>query len=124
MSADRPVYWLKLRPLPGPIPDGVRLRRLLKRLLRAYGLEFLGFEENTVSRCKSCGALIRWAKTESGKNIPLNPEPVLGGNIALTPAGEAVVLNTETVEQERAAGRPCYVSHFADCPAAAQHRNR
>lgn len=38
MTADRPIYVLTLRPLPGPIPDAIRLRRLLKLLLRALGL--------------------------------------------------------------------------------------
>jgi len=41
----RPDYRLTLRPLPGAAPAVVRLRRLLKSLLRAYGFRALAVEE-------------------------------------------------------------------------------
>ena len=36
-----------------------------------------------MSRCRSCGAEVVWSKTENDRNIPLDPEPVLGGNVIL-----------------------------------------
>jgi hypothetical protein len=41
----RPVYRLTLRPEPGDVPEMARLRRLLKALLRGYGLRCLSIEE-------------------------------------------------------------------------------
>jgi hypothetical protein len=70
-----------------------------------------------VSVCKSCGAQIRWAKTEAGKTIPLDPEPTLNGNVVLDHAGVAHV-------RHAGVGGARYVSHFATCPFAKQHRRR
>jgi hypothetical protein len=36
---------LTLRPQPGPVPPWPRLRKLLKRLLRGYGLRCVALEE-------------------------------------------------------------------------------
>ena len=97
-----------------------------------------------MSECKSCGAHIRWAKTESGKAIPVNPvlepgpkkgeaktrlslrlqkaipvNPVLepGGNIEFDNDGTArVVQPLPDVAR--------FVSHFATCPHASSHRRR
>lgn len=71
-----------------------------------------------MSRCRSCAAEIIWAHTEKGKRIPLDAEPVEGGNIELrdgiaTIYGQAI-FGTEAL----------YVSHFATCPDAAEHRSR
>jgi hypothetical protein len=59
--------------------------------------------------CKSCGAAIVWAQTESGRRMPLDAEPerrfVLAG-----------------VEPTIARSVPTYVSHFATCPQADEHR--
>jgi hypothetical protein len=33
------------------------------------------------NRCRSCDAPITWAVTRKGRRIPLDPEPVAGGNI-------------------------------------------
>jgi hypothetical protein len=46
--ADRnpqPLFHLTLRPLPDRTPATVRLRRLLKILLRAYGFRVLGLRQ-------------------------------------------------------------------------------
>jgi hypothetical protein len=62
----------------------------------------------TPGKCKSCGAEILWVETPGGRSMPLNPTPekriVLG-----VKTGEAHVLDT-------------YVSHFASCPQADEHR--
>lgn len=69
------------------------------------------------SRCKTCGAAIRWAKTNAGKPIPLDLEPVATGNLVLTSTGIALPLSWELP-----GGEPRYVSHFATCPDADAHR--
>ena len=65
------------------------------------------------SRCSSCGASIRWARTEKGKAIPVDPEPVTDGNLIVDEAGVARVVG---------AGKGTHRSHFASCPEASQHR--
>ncbi len=71
--------------------------------------------------CRSCGASIMWAVTSKGrKPIPLNPEPVEGGNIVLHRGLAIIEKNGERFGD----GEPHYVSHFATCPNAAKHRNR
>lgn len=72
-------------------------------------------------RCRSCRAPILWAVTEKGRRIPLDPEPRADGNLVL---------------HVQAMGSPLavfagsghvgirYVSHFATCAHAAQHRRR
>jgi hypothetical protein len=66
--------------------------------------------------CRSCGAPITWARTTSGKPIPLDPEPVDRGNLEV----EDGVARPVLIE----AGKLRYVTHFATCPNAPQHRNR
>lgn len=67
------------------------------------------------SRCnRGCGAPVIWATTPRGKNIPLDPEPVAGGNLELR-AGIAMVVTADP-EVRR------YRSHFASCPKAGELR--
>lgn len=75
------------------------------------------------SQCKSCGAAVRWVVTKGGKRMPLDVAPVEGGNVWVNPEGVASVVS----EIDGGDGRPdplgpFYVSHFATCPNAAQHR--
>ena len=61
------------------------------------------------SNCRTCGAKITWAKTENGKNIPLDfPGEA---RLIVMPGNTAIVQMT-------------YISHFATCPDAAEHRKR
>lgn len=71
-------------------------------------------------RCSSCHARIVWClSAASGKPIPLDPEPKLGGNVEVVNDSIARV-----VPPADRAERPLYVSHFATCPNAAAHRKR
>ena len=63
------------------------------------------------SRCKYCGAVIRWVKTENKKPIPLDVAPVPDGNIVIRTGGIAHVLKKG--EEPTAA---TFKSHFATCP--------
>lgn len=83
--------------------------------------------------CKSCSAPVLWVIMPSGKRNPLDAEPSDKGNVrarALQTRGEmnghtqGVVLKGPALEEARAAGEQLYVSHFATCPSAAQHRRR
>jgi hypothetical protein len=71
-----------------------------------------------VTPCRSCKAPIIWAKTNSGKNIPLDAEPCTDGNICIKD-GLAVVVSDK---QGGVWPLPFYKSHFATCPNAKQHR--
>lgn len=82
-----------------------------------------------MSTCKSCGRQIRWAKTEAGKAIPLDVDPVADGNVVLGDDGVAYVLGrypapgTGVVGEVKAHPEtPRYQAHFRSCPHARQHR--
>ncbi|MBF0501471.1 MAG: hypothetical protein HQM09_15125 [Candidatus Riflebacteria bacterium] len=65
--------------------------------------------------CKSCGASIRWVKTEAGKSMPIDDKP--------NPAGNIVIENgVATVRTDKPANTRLYISHFATCVNAAKHR--
>lgn len=78
-----------------------------------------------MSRCRSCGAEIRWAETAAGKTIPLDVEPISTGNVDIVFIGGeevALVLGPGDAVAAQAAGHKLFLSHFASCPNAAQHR--
>jgi hypothetical protein len=83
-----------------------------------------------VTACRSCGAEIVWAFTPDGRRMPVDAQPVDGGNVLLTPAVEPRGAPTATVVGKRAQPTlfgddgPRYVSHFVTCPDAARHRRR
>ena len=62
-----------------------------------------------VQHCRSCDAPIIWALTERGRRIPLDAVPTTGA--ILVPGTPPT-----------AKFGPVYVSHFATCPNADQHR--
>lgn len=67
-----------------------------------------------MSACRSCGAEIIWVvAAASGKRMPIDAEPVAGGNLVLN--GDQVVY----VEPTDAAR---YISHFVTCPQSAEWR--
>lgn len=79
-----------------------------------------------MSVCRGCGARIRWAVTEAGKRIPLDPEPRPDGNVHVYD-GVAYVLDLDglPLHDHRAHGdHRLYVSHFATCPQAASFRKK
>jgi hypothetical protein len=74
--------------------------------------------------CGTCYRLIIWAVTTRGKDMPVNPDPVPGGNIALDERpGVAPLARVLTVTQQF--GRTnLRTSHFVDCPQAPKWRKR
>lgn len=81
------------------------------------------------SHCSSCGAPLIWAQTINGRAIPLDPvETPERGNlrrIGRTPEAAMVV---EVIPRSEIGQTPLgepeerYVSHFATCPNASEHR--
>lgn len=85
-----------------------------------------------MSRCRSCGQRIVWVWTEAGKRMPVDPDPVQDGNVRSL-RGDGQLFESALVEVvPRDSGdtlfgavtEPRYVSHFATCPQAADHRRR
>jgi len=76
-----------------------------------------------MATCTSCQAEIRWAVTAAGKLMPIDPEPVEGGNLELIGErnGRPLVRYRQPSLLEPPDG-PRYRSHFASCPHAGQHR--
>jgi len=67
-----------------------------------------------MSRCRSCDAPLRWELTESGKRIPLDPEPYEGNDprgLFAIRSGVALAVPPDAFPNE-----PVYRSHFATCP--------
>lgn len=72
-----------------------------------------------ISQCRSCGTSISWKRTATNKAIPMDPDPVeYGGNIVFRRDTAVVLKKGEASE----AGEKRYVSHFATCVHAKQHR--
>lgn len=78
-----------------------------------------------MTRCRSCKAPILWARTERGKNMPLDAEPYVGPE----PGGLFVLREPDEPKPLAVAvppgafpDEPHYRSHFATCPHAADHR--
>lgn len=72
-----------------------------------------------MSTCRSCGAEIIWAVTESGRRIPMDAAPVKPkGLFILQPDGDALIAYSTS----SAVAPLLYQSHFATCPNADEHR--
>ena len=73
-----------------------------------------------MSTCTSCQAPIVWGTHSiSGKAIPLDPDPVETGNLAVRPGAQVRYL---TKDGQPEPGEWRAVSHFATCPHAKLHR--
>jgi hypothetical protein len=70
-----------------------------------------------VSKCRSCGAEIKWVVMSGGKRMPLDAEPCDDGNVVEGDDGRYAV-----AVSIRKSDRPRYKSHFATCPNASGHR--
>lgn len=83
-----------------------------------------------MSTCGSCGAEVVWAVTPAGRRMPVDAEPVDGGNVILHPGIARGDAPTATVVGKAVApalfgdDAPRYVSHFVTCPNADAHRRR
>lgn len=77
-----------------------------------------------MSKCKLCGAEIIWTRMQSGKAMPVDAQPHYfrpdddGHFTFITPEGETMKGEPEEM------GIRGYISHFATCPNADQHRRK
>ena len=74
--------------------------------------------------CRSCGAPIRWARTERAEQLmPLDPLPHVAGNVVLeVPAGRAQRRARVLSSSDEWTPWPRYRPHWATCPNALAHR--
>jgi hypothetical protein len=66
-----------------------------------------------MSRCRSCQAPIRWAFTEKGRRMPLDPDPYTGpepGGLFVIRDQTAIAVPPDAFPDE-----PHYRSHWATC---------
>lgn len=76
-----------------------------------------------VTACRSCEARIIWTITAKGRKMPVDAEPREDGGFVLRGQGDDHP--PLALAKGEARGRePRYVSHFATCPNAAEHRKR
>jgi hypothetical protein len=77
-----------------------------------------------LTTCRSCKAPMAWAtNVHTGKNVPIDPDPVDNGNLVLVEIVPGAKLQVRYVKTyERTGSMPRYVSHFSTCPNAAEHR--
>lgn len=75
--------------------------------------------------CRGCGNEIRWALTDKGKGIPLDPEPVDDGNLVLDGEhGDGRPVVRYVRKGEDTGILPRYKTHFATCENADEFRKR
>ena len=74
--------------------------------------------------CRSCALSIAWGWTVKGKRIPLDRDPVEDGNLALSGRGDHSYFDVYVIQAVDVAKGDRYVSHFATCPRANDHRGR
>ena len=81
-----------------------------------------------MSKCRACGATIRWIRTRTGKSMPCDPQPVpywldprAKGKV-VTPAGD-VVSCVFMGDMAKATGMG-YVPHWATCTKPEMFRER
>lgn len=85
-------------------------------------------------RCSSCNEQILWLLTERGEWAPVNPEPVQAvvelsfakkpGDIVGFLASGSSARGRPPSDGDVTSPSPIYISHFATCPNAKQHRRR
>lgn len=87
-----------------------------------------------IVKCKSCGAPIVWIETVNGKAMPCDAEAVeyqenrKGKSQIVTEDGKVVrgdlVKNAPDTLLPKVVDGTGYISHFATCPYANEHRRK
>jgi hypothetical protein len=76
-------------------------------------------EKTNLYNCKSCGAPIVWVRMRSDKMMPVDANPDPRGNIEIFDGFGSVIEKTDLFP-----GRDRYISHWATCPNAQEHRKK
>lgn len=74
-----------------------------------------------MSACRSCGAAVRWVKTQRGAAMPLDFDPTAAGNVRID-VGVGVVLAGDDLAAARSAGAELHMPHHATCPQGSDWR--
>ena len=69
--------------------------------------------DTTVTRCKSCDAMIFFARTDDFKNMPMDAKPIVMWRVKPLGPGE---------RDHKTAKIRVFQTHFATCPNAGAHR--
>jgi hypothetical protein len=93
---------------PAPLFDPAPIKAAAAEKRKAEGEATCLPPDCRADRCRSCGAEIVWAKTESGKSAPFDLK-LTSGQYTIDAAGVAHHVRTR-------------VSHYATCPNANAHR--
>lgn len=77
-----------------------------------------------MSRCRSCGQTIIWARSQSNDRwMPLDPMPTSEGNVTLDDGVARVRVGVDRDYELKQRGQ-LYFAHFVTCPQADRWRNR
>lgn len=68
--------------------------------------------------CKSCGGPIYWGRTEAGRSMPVDAEPVPDGNVLLSDRHGTVVARVLRRGEEPPVGAKLRRAHHSTCPHA------
>lgn len=71
-------------------------------------------------KCRACGASIFFARTATGKSVPLDAEPAANGNYCIDADGVARVVKKD----EAPSYSSLFLSHFVTCPDAQRFRKK
>ena len=79
-----------------------------------------------ISTCRSCGARIIWVRMTSGKAMPCDAQKISFNPVhPVTKEAQTYITEDGKVcrgEYDPNGEKNGYISHFATCPAADQHR--
>lgn len=75
-----------------------------------------------VAKCSTCSEHIVWAVTETGKRMPVDAAMRNDGNVRLVREADGTVRAVVGTITDELYGGQGFVSHFATCGQAAQHR--
>lgn len=71
------------------------------------------------ARCRGCGALIHWAKTQNNSSIAVDVDPSPDGRVTLKQSSRRLLAGVENGHNLAAARRnqtPLHTCHFDTCP--------
>lgn len=75
-----------------------------------------------MSVCRECAAPIRFVRLDTGRALPVDPAPVVDGNVAAVRAGGHLIGYVLSHDKPMRPLHLRYMPHHATCPARAEER--